>query len=63
VVKGKDRRGKAVRIKASGLMTEALEHEIDHLNGTLYIDHIESADRLHKVKHLTTEIAVPRQEA
>jgi len=47
-VKGKDRRGKAIRIKATGLMTEALEHEIDHLNGVLYIDHVEKAENLHR---------------
>jgi peptide deformylase len=34
-VKGKDRRGKEIKIKATGLMAEALEHEIDHLNGVL----------------------------
>ena len=49
-VKGKDRRGKAVRIKATGLMAEALEHEIDHLNGILYIDHVESPEKLHKIQ-------------
>ena len=48
-VKGRDRRGKAIRIKATGLMAEALEHEIDHLNATLYIDHIEGQDKLHQV--------------
>jgi len=48
-VKGKDRQGKAIRIKATGLMAEALEHEIDHLNGVLYIDHVESPEKLHKV--------------
>ena len=50
VVRGKERRGKVVKIKATGLMAEALEHEIDHLNGRLYVDHVESADRLHKVE-------------
>ncbi len=50
VVKGKDRRGKAVRIKATDLMAEALEHEVDHLDGRLYIDHVESPDRLHKIE-------------
>ena len=49
-VKGKDRQGKADRIKATGLMAEAFEHEIDHLNGVLYIDHIESPEKLHKVQ-------------
>ena len=49
-VKGWDRQGKAIRIKATGLMAQALEHELDHLNGVLYIDHIESQDKLHKIE-------------
>ena len=49
-IKGRDRQGKAIRIKGSGLMAEALEHEVDHLNGRLYIDHIQSQDKLHKVE-------------
>ena len=49
-VKGQDDKGRAIRIKATGLMAEALEHEIDHLNGILYIDHIESQDKLHKIE-------------
>ena len=50
VVKGRDRRGKAVRMKATGLMAEALEHEVDHLNGILYVDRVEGAGRLHKIQ-------------
>jgi peptide deformylase len=49
-VKGRDRQGKPVRIKASGLMAQALEHELDHLNGVLFIDHIESPDKLNRVE-------------
>ena len=49
-VKGRDRHGKVIRIKATGLMAQALEHELDHLNGILYIDHIESEDKLHKIE-------------
>ncbi len=49
-VKGQDRQGKAIRIKATGLMAEALEHEIDHLNGVLYIDHLDSQDKLYKIE-------------
>jgi peptide deformylase len=56
-VKGKDRRGSAIRIKATGLMAEALEHEIDHLDGRLYTDHVEGADRLHKVGKETPSAA------
>jgi len=49
-VKGRDRQGKTIRIKATGLMAQALEHELDHLNGILYIDHIEGQDKLHKIE-------------
>jgi len=47
--KGRDQNGKEVRIKAEGLLAQALEHEIDHLNGTVYIDHLETMDKLKKV--------------
>mgnify|MGYP000557147286 CR=1 FL=1 len=49
-VKGRDLRGKEIRIKASELLAQALEHEIDHLNGVLYIDHLESSDKLRKIE-------------
>ena len=49
-VKGRDQNGKEVRIKAEGLLAQALEHEIDHLNGTLYIDHPEVKETLRKVQ-------------
>jgi peptide deformylase len=51
-VKGKDRHGKVIRIRAESLMAEALEHEIDHLSGVLYVDHVESEDKLHTVEEL-----------
>ena len=38
-VKGRDRNWKEIRIKADGRLAQALEHEIDHINGVLYIDH------------------------
>ena len=49
-VKGLDRNGKAMRVKATGLLAEALEHEIDHLKGVVYIDHLDAVDRLHRVE-------------
>ena len=49
-IKGRDQNGKEMRIKADGLLAQALEHELDHLNGILYIDHVESEDRLHKIE-------------
>ena len=49
-VKGLDRRGKKFRIKATGLMAQALQHELDHLNGKLYVDRIENPENLHRVE-------------
>ena len=49
-VKGRDPSGKEIRIKAEELLAQALEHEIDHLNGVLYIDHLESMNKLHKIE-------------
>jgi peptide deformylase len=49
-VKGKDQNGRELRIKAEGLLAQALEHEIDHLNGTLYIDHPEVKETLRKIQ-------------
>ena len=46
--KGLDRNGKRVRVKADDLLAQALEHEIDHLGGNLYIDHLVSKDHLWK---------------
>lgn len=41
--------GKVIRIKADELLAQALEHEIDHLNGILYIDRLVSPDNLWKI--------------
>ena len=65
-VKGQDARGKEIKLKADGLFAEVLEHEIDHLNGVLYIDHLESQDKFHKLEPpkpteetVKTEVATP----
>lgn len=46
--KGLDRNGKQVRVSAEELLAQALEHEIDHLDGALYIDRLVSRDQLWK---------------
>ena len=45
-VKAKDRYGKQFRIKGEGLLAQALEQEIEHLDGVLYIDHLEGEREL-----------------
>jgi len=42
--RGMDENGKRLKIKASGLLAQALEHEIDHLDGILYPDRIENKE-------------------
>lgn len=37
-VKALDRNGKPFEINAEGLLAECLQHEIDHMNGKLFID-------------------------
>lgn len=49
-VKARDRRGKEFRIKGTELLAQALEHELDHLNGVLYVDHLESPDKLFEIE-------------
>lgn len=49
-VKGLGLDGKEIRIKAEGLLAQALEHETDHLNGKLYVDRMESMDTLRKIE-------------
>jgi peptide deformylase len=46
-IKALNTQGKRFRIKATGLMAQTLEHELDHLNGVLYIDHIQDEDKFH----------------
>lgn len=42
VVEGLDRQGKKIKVEGSELLARALCHEIDHLDGTLYIDKVEA---------------------
>ena len=48
-VKAQNRFGKQFRLKAQGLLAQALEQEIEHLDGTLYIDHLESPEKLFEI--------------
>src|SRR5688500_14397036 len=48
-VKARDRHGKEFRVKGTELLARALQHEIDHLNGHLYIDHLESLEELVRI--------------
>ena len=45
-----DHTSKLVKLKAEDILSQALEHEVDHLNGILYIDHMEAHEKLFKVE-------------
>ena len=55
-VKARDRHGREFRVKGEELFARALQHEIDHLNGTLYIDHLESLEELVRVSESHDEV-------
>lgn len=44
VVQGTDENGRQVRHEGTGLLARAFQHEIDHLNGVLFIDYIENTN-------------------
>lgn len=54
-VKGLDREGKKIRIRATDLLAQALEHEIDHLDGILYTDRIGNEGKLYKIEATRSE--------
>jgi peptide deformylase len=48
-VKARDAHGQEIRISAAeGLLGQALQHEIDHLNGMVYVDRLDSLDDLQR---------------
>jgi peptide deformylase len=45
VVDALDAEGKPVRIEAEGFLARVLQHEVDHLNGVLFLDHLSPIKR------------------
>ena len=45
VVKGQDRDGRPVEVEGIGLLARALQHELDHLNGRLFLDRLRGLQR------------------
>ncbi len=45
IVEGVDREGGPVKLEAEGMLAIILQHEIDHLNGKLFIDHVSALKR------------------
>jgi peptide deformylase len=65
-VRALDRKGKPVETRAEGLLATVLQHEIDHLNGVLFIDHISKLKRdmvVRKFRKLSRDREKSRQVA
>jgi peptide deformylase len=55
-VKARDRHGREFRVKGTELFSRALQHEIDHLKGMLYIDSLDSLEELVRVSEAHDEV-------
>jgi peptide deformylase len=56
VVKGLNRQGDEYTIEGTGLLARALQHEIDHLNGCLFVDRLRGISRdliVRKIRKMT----------
>lgn len=47
--------GRPVRVKGEGLLARALQHELDHLDGVLFVDRLESLDKLRRISEADEE--------
>jgi peptide deformylase len=57
-VGGQDLKGERIEFEAEGLLSRAVQHEVDHLNGILFIDRMSSAAKVSlagRLKRLATE--------
>jgi peptide deformylase len=64
VVEHEDLEGATCRVEAEGLLARVLQHEVDHLDGKLFIDRLGMAKRLAIRRHLSRlEAAARRREA
>jgi peptide deformylase len=52
-VKFLDLEGRPQEVHASGILATCLQHEIDHLNGVLFIDHLSKLKRDRVIKKFT----------
>jgi peptide deformylase len=56
VIAGLDRHGDPLRVEGTGLLARAFQHEIDHLDGTLFVDRLRGIKRdliVRKIQKLT----------
>ncbi len=57
IVRGQDAFGKPQKVRAQDYLARIFQHEIDHLDGILFIDRVDDPSKIHKITH---EDAEPR---
>jgi peptide deformylase len=62
IIRGQDAHGKPQRIKAYDYLARIFQHELDHLDGVMFIDRVADPSKIHKITaeeaaHPTPEIA------
>jgi peptide deformylase len=62
-VVAQNRLGRKIKVAGSGLLGRALQHELDHLNGVLYIDYLDSMDELIPVNQAEADSPEEAREA
>lgn len=60
IVKGKNRKGRGITLKGEGLLARVLQHEVDHLDGILFLDRVVDKSTIREVAvSAEVEAAVP----
>jgi peptide deformylase len=62
-VRYQDEAGATRRIEADGLLAACLQHELDHLDGVLFVDHLSALKRNMILRRLAKEMRQKREEA
>ena len=62
-VQARNRRGRRFTIDAQGMLARVIQHEIDHLNGVLFIDHLSEAEQARVQREYAARGAVPEDRS
>lgn len=63
IVKAQDIRGKNIRVRAEGWLARIMQHEIDHLDGILFLDRLDRPEDLREVSREEEEEELEQEAA
>ena len=61
-VVAQNRHGRRIKVAGAGLLARAMQHELDHLEGKLFIDYLDSMDELIPVSQMREEAGLGEDE-